>query len=131
MTLLLELTIIIVATKIAGDAAVRLGQPSVLGKLIIGVVIGPAVLGWIHGSEIIDAFSEIGVLLLMFFAGLETDIKDLNDNRNASAAVAIGGIVLPLLGGYCRNRRRHGNRQRPLPGFTALGHLGQYFGANI
>ncbi|SFS45961.1 cation:proton antiporter [Paenibacillus sp. BC26] len=100
MELYLQLAIVILATKLAGDLSVRLGQPSVLGKLVIGVILGPAVLGWVQSTEVIEAFSHIGVLLLMFFAGLETDIKDLNDNRNASAAVAIGGILLPLLGGY-------------------------------
>ncbi|NHN30256.1 cation:proton antiporter [Paenibacillus agricola] len=100
MEWLLQLLIIILSTKIAGDIAVRLGQPSVLGKLIIGVVIGPALLGWIQPSEVVTAFSTIGVLLLMFFAGLETDLKELNHNRNASLAVAIGGIMLPMGGGY-------------------------------
>ena len=100
MELLLQLVIIIICTKLAGDVAVRLGQPSVLGKLIIGVLIGPAILDWVQNSEAIEAFSQLGVLFLMFFAGLETNIKDLNENRNSSVAVAVGGIILPLLGGY-------------------------------
>ncbi|WP_219836936.1 cation:proton antiporter [Paenibacillus sp. R14(2021)] len=100
MALFLPLMLIILSTKIAGDISVRLGQPSVLGKLVIGVVIGPAVLGWVQNSDVIQAFSHIGVLLLMFMAGLETDIKELNNNRNSSIAVAVGGIILPLLGGY-------------------------------
>ncbi|MDR6550627.1 cation:proton antiporter [Paenibacillus qinlingensis] len=100
MAFILQLMVIILSTKIAGDVSVRLGQPSVLGKLIIGVLIGPAVLGWVQPSEIISAFSNIGVLLLMFFAGLETDIKELNNNRTSSLSVAVGGIILPLLLGY-------------------------------
>lgn len=100
MELFLQLAVIILCTKLAGDLAVRLGQPSVLGKLIIGVIIGPALLGWVHNTEVIEAFSHIGVLLLMFFAGLETDIKDLNRNRNSSIAVAMGGIIVPLVAGY-------------------------------
>ncbi|MEK4010191.1 cation:proton antiporter [Peribacillus sp. FSL M8-0224] len=100
MELFLQLAIIIISTKLAGDVAVRLGQPSVLGKLIIGVIIGPAMLDWVQSSEVIDSFSHIGVLLLMFLAGLETDIGDLNKNRNSSVAVGVFGIVLPLVGGY-------------------------------
>ncbi|WP_127586387.1 cation:proton antiporter [Paenibacillus koleovorans] len=100
MELLLQLAVIIFSTKLAGDIAVRLGQPSVLGKLLVGVIIGPAMLGWVQSSEIIEALSQIGVLLLMFLAGLETDLKDLHESRNASVAVAVGGILLPLLGGY-------------------------------
>lgn len=100
LELFLQLFIIIIATKIAGVISVRFGQPSVLGKLIIGVIIGPAVLGWVHDTEVIEALSHIGVLLLMFIAGLETDLKELNRNKNSSLAVALGGIILPLIGGY-------------------------------
>ncbi|XER11999.1 Na(+)/H(+)-K(+) antiporter GerN [Sporomusa aerivorans] len=71
-----------------------------MGKLVSGILIGPAVLGWISPSEMITQISEIGVLLLMFIAGLETDIKALNQNLNSSIAVAVGGIAAPLLFGY-------------------------------
>ncbi len=88
-----ELVVILLCTKLAGDISVRLGQPSVLGKLIIGIIIGPAVLGIINSSELIDELSEIGVLLLMFMAGLETDLEELNRNLKSSFAVAAGGII--------------------------------------
>ncbi|MCI1695496.1 cation:proton antiporter [Aneurinibacillus aneurinilyticus] len=100
MLFFFELVVILLSTKLAGDISVRLGQPAVLGKLIIGIIIGPALLGWIEKTTLIDELSTIGVLLLMFMAGLETDIKELNRNRNSSLAVAIGGIVLPFIGGY-------------------------------
>jgi len=100
MEALLQLAIILVATKLAGDLASRFGQPSVLGKLLAGVLIGPAMAGWVEQSGIIEVFAQIGVLLLMFLAGLETDLKALNENRNASVAVAVGGILFPLAGGY-------------------------------
>jgi len=100
LELFLQLFIIIIATKLAGVLAVRVGQPSVLGKLIIGVIIGPAVLDWVQNTEVIEALSHIGVLLLMFIAGLETDLRELNRNKNSSLAVACGGVILPLIGGY-------------------------------
>jgi Kef-type K+ transport system membrane component KefB len=100
MQMLLSLAIMIAATKLAGDLSVRLGQPSVLGKLIAGIVLGPAVLHWIEPEPFIHEFSEIGVLLLMFIAGLETDLDQLKRNWRSSAAVAIGGIVAPFIGGY-------------------------------
>ncbi len=100
MVHIVQLIMIVLGTKLAGDLSVKLGQPSVLGKLIVGIVIGPAVLGWIEPSEFIDTFSQIGVLLLMFIAGLETDVQELNRNRNASLAVAVGGVILPFVGGY-------------------------------
>ncbi|MGF9713838.1 MULTISPECIES: cation:proton antiporter [Paenibacillus] len=95
-----QLLIILLSTKIAGDLCVKLGQPAVLGKLIVGIVIGPAVLGWVQNSDMLQAFSQIGVLLLMFIAGLETDVQELNRNRNSSVSVAVGGIIFPLIGGY-------------------------------
>lgn len=95
-----EFVMILLCTKVAGDISVKLGQPSVLGKLIIGIIIGPAVFGIIESSEMIDELSEIGVLLLMFMAGLETDLEELNRNLTSSFAVAIGGIIFPFIGGY-------------------------------
>ena len=86
--------------KACWHLSVRLGQPSVLGKLIVGIVIGPAVLGWIENSELLTQLSNVGVILLMFMAGLETDLEELNANRNSSLAVALGGIILPFVGGY-------------------------------
>lgn len=100
MAVFIQLLIILVITKIARDVSVRLGQPAVLGKSVIGIIAGPAMLGWLSNSDIIHELSEIGVLLLMFLAGLETDLKELNHNRNSSVAVTVGGLVLPLIGGY-------------------------------
>ncbi|MED0952795.1 cation:proton antiporter [Bacillus mobilis] len=95
-----QIALILLSTKLAGDLSVRLGQPSVLGKLIVGIVIGPAILGWIENSELLTQLSNVGVILLMFMAGLETDLEELNANRNSSLAVALGGILLPFIGGY-------------------------------
>lgn len=100
MEFILYLVLILLFTKLAGDLAVRLGQPAVLGKLIVGVLLGPAVLGWVHNGEFIHDMSEIGVLLLMFIAGLETDLEQLKKNWKAAFAVAFGGIILPFAGGY-------------------------------
>ncbi|WP_435168100.1 cation:proton antiporter [Paenibacillus glycanilyticus] len=100
MEFILYLAIIIVSTKLAGALSVRLGQPAVLGKLIAGILIGPAVLGWVKPDDFIGHFSEIGVLLLMFIAGLETDLDQLRRNWKPSFAVAVGGILLPFVGGY-------------------------------
>ncbi|SES31212.1 cation:proton antiporter [Psychrobacillus sp. OK032] len=97
---ILQIVIILLATKLAGQLSIRLGQPSVLGKIIVGIILGPALLGWVQDTEIVSIFSQIGVLLLMFLAGLETNLKDLNRNLKASVFVAIGGIIAPIIGGY-------------------------------
>lgn len=100
MELLWQLVIIIVATKIAGAITVKLGQPSVLGEIIVGIIIGPAVLGIIHSNELLKTFSELGVIFLMFFAGVETNIKDLTKNIKPALSVAVMGVILPFIGGY-------------------------------
>lgn len=97
---ILQIVLVLLATKLAGHLSVRLGQPSVLGKIIIGIVIGPALLGWIDNTDIVKQFSEIGVILLMFLAGLETNLSDLNRNKKAALLVAVGGIIVPILLGY-------------------------------
>ncbi len=100
MAFILTIILILLFTKVAGDLSVRMGQPAVLGKLIIGVVLGPAALGWIEPGGLVDEFAEIGVILLMFIAGLETDLDQLKKSWKAALAVAVGGIILPFIGGY-------------------------------
>ncbi|GIN85195.1 Na+/H+ antiporter GerT [Heyndrickxia sporothermodurans] len=100
MLLILQLAIILIASKIAGSLSVRLKQPSVLGKLLIGIVLGPSVLGLINETDALEEFSQIGVILLMFIAGLETDIDEFKRTGKASAYVGFGGIVVPLVLGY-------------------------------
>jgi monovalent cation:proton antiporter-2 (CPA2) family protein len=98
--LIFQLAIILLASKIAGDLSVKLGQPSVLGKLLIGIVLGPTVLGVVSNTEMLQEISQIGVILLMFIAGLETDTEEFKRTGKASAYVGISGIVVPFSLGY-------------------------------
>jgi monovalent cation:proton antiporter-2 (CPA2) family protein len=98
--LIFELAIILFAAKVAGNISVKLGQPSVLGKLLIGIVIGPAILGIVAETKTLEWISEIGVILLMFIAGLETEIDEFKRTGKASTVVGISGIIMPLLIGY-------------------------------
>jgi len=97
---ILSLVLILLLTKIFGHAATLLGQPSVLGKLIIGIVIGPAMFGWISNNDFIHYISEIGVIMLMFIAGLETNLEQLKQTWKSSLAVAVCGIIFPFIGAY-------------------------------
>jgi len=97
---ILQLIVILAAAKLAGHLSARLGQPTVLGQLLAGVLIGPAVLGWVENSDLIKELSTIGVILLMFIAGLETDVKEFRRNAKAATYVGLGGVVLPFMGGY-------------------------------
>ncbi|EUJ35971.1 cation:proton antiporter [Brochothrix campestris] len=100
MELLWQLALIIVAAKSVGYLSQRLGQPSVLGEIIVGILIGPAVFGWLTFSHSLETFSELGVIFLMFFAGLETNMKDLRDNQKSAITVAVLGVIAPFIGGY-------------------------------
>jgi Kef-type K+ transport system membrane component KefB len=115
LQLILLLGIVIASAKIAGALANRIGQPSVLGEILAGLVLGPTllnILGWamfapaLTGdgagpalSAVVHDLSQIGVLLLMFVAGLETDLIEMRRVGNVAFWSAFGGVVLPLVGG--------------------------------
>ena len=96
MEIILQLTIILIASKLFGSLSVRIGQPAVLGKLLVGIVLGPSLLGWITPSDTLDVLSQIGVILLMFIAGIETDIDEFKRTGKSATFVGFGGIILPL-----------------------------------
>lgn len=96
---LFELALIVFAVKLLGHLSTKIGQPSVFGKLLVGILLGPTVLNLIHPNPLISELAEIGVILLMFLAGLETDLQEFKKNAFAATTVAIGGVVLPFLGG--------------------------------
>lgn len=98
--LIFQLAIILLASKVAGDISAKLGQPSVLGKLLIGIVLGPTVLGVVTNTEILQEISQIGVILLMFIAGLETDVEEFKRTGKASTFVGVMGIIVPFSFGY-------------------------------
>ncbi|EIT86010.1 Na(+)/H(+)-K(+) antiporter [Fictibacillus macauensis ZFHKF-1] len=105
--IVLQLAIILIASKVAGSIAVRLGQPSVLGKLLIGIIVGPSVLGLIEETHTLEQFSQIGVILLMFLAGLETDVDEFKRTGKASLFVGLGGIIVPFVFGYAAGLIMH------------------------
>lgn len=97
--MLLPLAGILLGAKMAAHVSQRLGLPAVFGELMLGLLIGPAVLGWIHPNEALHLLADIGVIILMFMAGLETDFNEMRQVGRASIFTAIGGVVLPLGGG--------------------------------
>jgi monovalent cation:proton antiporter-2 (CPA2) family protein len=95
--LLTGLAIVWLAARAAGELAERVGQPAVLGELIAGLVIGPGALGLVADSEVLHALAEIGVVLLLFEIGLESDLGELLRAGAQSTAVAVVGIVCPFV----------------------------------
>lgn len=92
-----QVGIILVVGEILGVISQKLKMPKVLGFLISGVVIGPSFLNIVQKSEPIEVIAQIGVIFLMFLAGLETDIEQFKTAGKSSLLIAIGGIVLPLV----------------------------------
>jgi Kef-type K+ transport system membrane component KefB len=102
--LFLTLAAMLVAAKLLGELAERLGQPAVLGELIAGVVLGGSLLGIVpsHGpaAEVVHVLAELGVVLLLFEIGLETDLREMFRVGPASLSVATVGVVLPFVLGF-------------------------------
>ena len=101
---LLAFAAALVGAKLFGDLAERVGQPAVLGELLAGILLGPSVLGLVPLSEGMFLLSEIGVVLLLFEVGLETDLAELLRVGAPAMAVALAGMVLPFAGGYAVTR---------------------------
>jgi len=98
--LLKDLTLILLATTVVGHYCTRIGIPAVIGQLLVGVLVGPAVLGWITLSHSLESFAEIGVIILMFIAGLESDLQLLKRYLKPSVLVALMGVLIPVIGTY-------------------------------
>lgn len=96
----LYLLIILLTARVLAELATRLRAPSVIGELLAGVVLGPSLLGWLEPIETIKLMAEIGIILLLFEVGLETDVKRLVSSGIKSFIVAIAGFILPLVIGF-------------------------------
>lgn len=96
---LVSLAIIMFSTKLLGDLTKKVSMPQVVGALLAGVLVGPSCLGLIEETEFITYSAEIGVILLMFTAGLDTDMNEIKRNSVACMVIACVGVVLPLIGG--------------------------------
>ena len=97
MGIVVQLIILIVGTIILGRVGQKLGFAEVVGQLVAGIIMGPAILHWVATGEVISSLSELGVLLLMFTAGLETDVGQLRRNLTGATLTAVMGVVVPLL----------------------------------
>lgn len=96
---LVSLAIIMFSTKLLGDLTKKVSMPQVVGALLAGVLVGPSCLGLIEETEFITYSAEIGVILLMFTAGLDTDMNEIKRNSVACMVIACIGVAVPLIGG--------------------------------
>ncbi|MBK7451449.1 MAG: cation:proton antiporter [Anaerolineales bacterium] len=111
MTLFLQLafllSVILLSAKMAGYLSIRLGQPSVLGELLVGILLGPSIINILNLpfiehelTETIAKLGELGVLLLMFLAGLELHLGEMRQNVRVAALAGLMGVVGPVLLGW-------------------------------
>nr|WP_211089182.1 cation:proton antiporter [Lactobacillus sp. HBUAS51381] len=90
------LCLILVLTTLAGNFANRLGVPAVIGELLIGILIGPALLDWVQLNSLVNLFADIGVVILMFLGGLESNLELLMKYLRPAIVVATLGVIFPI-----------------------------------
>ncbi len=100
MDVFLELALILIVAKLFGYLAVRLGFPAALGQLIGGILIGPSVLGLVGFDEAVKLLADLGVAMLLFLAGLETDVEEFKHVGIPAVIIASLGVLIPFVLGY-------------------------------
>ncbi len=96
---LMILALVVLGGKLAGQLGQRFGFPTAVGKITLGLVIGPAAFGLVHYDGSMANLADIGVIVLMFIAGLETDVETMRKVTVPAFAVAAGGVIVPFVGG--------------------------------
>lgn len=94
-----DIAIILIAAKFFGLLARKFKAPQVVGEIIAGLIIGPCVLGWVSQTDFLLKMAEIGVVIIMFSAGLETDLSELVKTGPIAFLIACMGVLVPLVGG--------------------------------
>ena len=97
--ILRDLAIIFICAKGAGLLARKCRAPMVVGEIIAGLIIGPCLLNWVTPNDFVAQMAEIGVILIMFSAGLETNLQELKKSGFAAFLIACVGVLVPLVGG--------------------------------
>lgn len=96
---LVDLFVVLLAAKLGDELFKRLGQPTIVGEILAGVVVGSSVLGLVEPTETLEVFAELGVVFLLFWVGLETKLSELAEVGSTAALVGVLGFALPLAGG--------------------------------
>jgi Kef-type K+ transport system membrane component KefB len=99
-TIFLNIVIILLTARLFGEIASRINIPPVVGELVAGIVLGPSLLGFIEPDQVLHLLAEIGIILLLFEVGLDTDVNRLVQAGSKAVIVAFSGFFLPFLLGY-------------------------------
>lgn len=92
--------IILLSTKIFSLLSKKVNMPQVVGALLVGVILGPSCLNLVQESDFLSKTAELGVIFLMFLAGLDTDFEELKSTGKSSFVIALCGVLLPLVSGF-------------------------------
>lgn len=95
-----DVAMILLATKVFAIITKKADMPQVVGSLVAGLLLGPSVLGIVSATDFMAQLSELGVIVLMFGAGLQTDIKELKRSGKSAFFIALCGVIIPLIGGF-------------------------------
>lgn len=96
---LVALFALLLAAKIGDEIFRRLRQPTIVGEILAGVIVGPSLLGLVEPGEVLEVFAELGVIFLLFWVGVETKVSELWDVGGTALLVGVLGVVVPLAGG--------------------------------
>ncbi len=94
--LLVDLFIVLLAAKLGDELFRRLKQPTIVGEILAGLLVGPAVFGLVEPSDILEVFAELGVVFLLFWVGLETKLSDLREVGPTAVSVGLLGVIIPF-----------------------------------
>lgn len=97
---LIGIAIILLSTKVLGALTEKIKLPQVVWALAAGIIIGPSGFGIVHDTTFLDQVAELGVIILMFMAGLDTDLKQLKEKGVSYLVIALFGVFIPLIGGF-------------------------------
>lgn len=98
-SVLTDLFVVLIAAKLGDEVFKRIRQPAIVGEILGGVLVGPSVLGLVEAGEVLRIFSELGVVFLLFWVGLETRLSEMRAVGRVAVAVGGAGVVLPFLAG--------------------------------
>ena len=98
--LIVDLAVVLAAAKVGDEIFKRLGQPALIGEILAGLAVGPAVLGFVELNATLEVFAELGVVFILFWVGLETRLDEMQAVGATAGRVGVAGVALPFAGGY-------------------------------
>jgi Kef-type K+ transport system membrane component KefB len=99
MFVVLEILILLLVAKGAGELVERAGYPALIGEITAGIILGPSIFGIIELNEVITALGDLGLIVLLFLSGIQTDLENLASAEKAGTVTALCGVIVPLLSG--------------------------------